>query len=340
MSRYVIIGAGAIGGTIGGRLAQAGRDVVLVARGPHLSALRERGLRLVDPDRAAELAIPAADGPDGVGLRPGDVLLLATKSQDTPAVLDAWASAPVEGGGTAAEELPLLCAQNGVENERAALRRFARTYGVCVWLPAVHLEPGVVAARSAPVAGVLEVGRYPHGVDDLVRAVVADLRAAGFAARGSADVMRWKYVKLLRNLGNAIDAAIVPGSGAEALRRWALTEARAVLAAAGVEVASYREEARRRRDIAISRPVPGLTETGSSTWQSLAKGAGSVETDYLNGEIVLLGRLHGVPTPVNERLQELASAAARDGRAPRTVAAADVLGVPRRREARRARACP
>ena len=59
-----------------------------------------------------------------------------------------------------------MCLQNGVANESAALRRFANVYGICVMLPASHLEPGLVVAHSAPVPGILDVGRFPDGVDD------------------------------------------------------------------------------------------------------------------------------------------------------------------------------
>ena len=58
------------------------------------------------------------------------------------------------------------------------------------------------------------------------------------------------------------------------------------------------------------KEVPGHEWAGSSSRQSLARGTGSIEADYLNGEIVLLGRLHSVPTPVNELLQREANAAA------------------------------
>ena len=64
------------------------------------------------------------------------------------------------------------------------------------------------------------------------------------------------------------------------------------------------------------RPVDGRNRGGGSTWQSLARGAGSVEVDFLNGEIVLLGRLHAVPTPVNAMLQRVVKRMAREGRAP------------------------
>src|ERR1700678_732075 len=81
--RYIIIGAGAVGGTIGGCLFQGGHDVVLVARGPHLDALRAHGLRLATPAGTYQLGIRAVGGPAEVGLREGDVLILAVKGQHT-----------------------------------------------------------------------------------------------------------------------------------------------------------------------------------------------------------------------------------------------------------------
>ncbi|HEY2286096.1 MAG TPA: 2-dehydropantoate 2-reductase N-terminal domain-containing protein, partial [Streptosporangiaceae bacterium] len=112
--RYIIIGAGAIGGAIGARLFESGHEVVLTARGAHLAALRESGLRFATPDGTATLRVPVAAGPAELPLRADDVLILAVKTQDATAALDAWAWEPVTGGGTAADSLPVLCAQNGV----------------------------------------------------------------------------------------------------------------------------------------------------------------------------------------------------------------------------------
>ena len=67
--RYIVIGAGAIGGTIGGKLAASGHEVVLVARGPHLDALRAKGLILATPDGTVTLDIPAVAGPGELDLR-------------------------------------------------------------------------------------------------------------------------------------------------------------------------------------------------------------------------------------------------------------------------------
>ncbi len=64
---------------------------------------------------------------------------------------------------------------------------------------------------------------------------------------------------------------------------------------------------------------------GGSSWQSLARRAGSIEADYLNGEIALLGRLHGVATPVNAALQEVANELARAGDPPESLSFAELL---------------
>ncbi|MFJ9948967.1 ketopantoate reductase family protein [Kitasatospora sp. NPDC091207] len=317
--RYIIIGAGAVGGTIGARLHEGGHDVLLVARGAHLTALRERGLRFGTPEGFRTLRIPVTDGPEGVGLRPDDVLLLAVKTQDTAAALAAWAPRPVAGGGTAGERLPLVCAQNGVENERLALRLFRVVLAMCVWLPSDHLEPGRVTAGGTPVSGVLRLGGHPAGDGgERAAAVAADLAGSAFEAAVDADVMRWKYAKLLSNLGNALDAVAgrIDGDPLAGLQRRVTAEGAAVLAAAGIPHHDPRELVRLVGEVMRQAPVAGAQRSGGSSWQSLARGTGSIETDHLNGEIVLLGRLHGAPAPLNEALRRLAGTFARTGRRP------------------------
>jgi 2-dehydropantoate 2-reductase len=311
--RYIIIGAGAVGGAIGGRLFDSGHEVVLVARGAHLAALRAHGLRLQLADGERQLRIPVVEGPDELTARDDDVLVLAVKTQDTPAVLEAWGSYGAgDGHGPA-----VVCAQNGVENERLALRRFAAVYGMCVWLPSSFLEPGVVRALCAPLTGMLTLGRYPTGDDATVRAITTDLEAAGFAAPVSEDVMAWKYAKLLANLANAAGAVLGPDDEAQRrLASLARAEGAAVLDAAGIAYVGEEEQQRVRGDrVRLPESNHGQGNR-SSTWQSLARGTGSIESDYLNGEIVLLGRRFGVPTPVNEALQHAANRAAREHRGP------------------------
>jgi 2-dehydropantoate 2-reductase len=325
--RYIVIGAGGVGGTIGGRLAQAGHEVVLVARGPHLDALRAQGgLRLATPEGTSVIDVPAVSGPDEIELTGDDVLLLTAKTQDAEAALAGWAWKPVRGGTVAAEDLPVLCAQNGVASERLALRRFRHVYGVCVWLPATHLEPGVVEAQGAPLSGLLHIGRYPAGTDKTIERIGADLAASRFLAPVVPDIMRWKHGKLLANLGNAIEAVCGLGDHSE-LRRRVRAEGKAALAAAGIAYARNEESAALRGDQVQIVKINGTERGGGSSWQSLTRGTGSIEADYLNGEIVLLGRERGVSTPVNEVLQRLANQAARERRTPGSLTADEVLAL-------------
>lgn len=302
--RYVVFGAGAVGGVIGGRLQQAGHDVTLVARGAHLDAIRSHGLTLHDPAGSVTLDVAAAASPAAAHLAPGDVVVLAMKTQHTAAALDDLVATGVPG-------LRVVCAQNGVENERLALRRLPDVYAMCVMLPATLHAPGVVLAHGSPCNGILDLGRYPAGTDDVAAAVAADLERAGFSARPDPAVMRWKYAKLLLNLGNALEAAVGSRAGIGDLWRRARAEAEACYAAAGIDWASDDEDRARREGVLRITPIEGFERGGGSSWQSLDRGAGTVETDFLNGEIVLLGRLHGVPTPVNEVLQQVAADLAR-----------------------------
>lgn len=319
--RFVIYGAGAIGGVIGGRLFEGGHDVVLIARGPHAVALRKEGLRLESPDGAALLPLPTVSTPAELVWRTDDVVILAMKSQDTPAAL-----ASLEA--VAPRELPIVCAQNGVENERLALRLFQNVYGICVMLPATHLEPAVVQAHSAPISGLLDIGRWPSGTDDTCAEIAAALTESTFESVARADIPRWKYGKLLMNLGNAIDAML----GGRAARQSSVAplareEGEQCLVTAGIPFVGQSEDAARRGDLLRTRPVGGQQRGGGSSWQSLARGTGSIEADYLNGEIVLLGRLHGFATPVNEKLRRLANDFAREGRAPGSLDEEELLSL-------------
>lgn len=321
--RYVVLGAGAIGGVIGGRLALAGCDVTLIARGAHLEALVARGLELREPDATQVLELPAVSSPAEASLRDGDCVLLCTKTQQSEVALDELRTAAGDA------EIFVCCAQNGIENERLALRRFAAVYGMRVILAGTHLEPGVVEVATAPVYGVLDVGCYPRGRDTRCDELAADLRRAGFDAQASEAVMSLKHRKLLSNLANALQAVAGDGDGPAAARVRSVleTEGRACLAAAGLEVAGEEDEAPRRERRGPLRPVAGALRRGSSSWQSLTRQTGDVEADFLNGEVVLLGRLHGVATPANSLLQRLAVEAARKRQPPGTVEIEEIVSL-------------
>jgi 2-dehydropantoate 2-reductase len=315
--RFLVYGAGAIGGVIGGRLHEHGHDVVLIARGPHYEAIRAHGLRLESPDAQIVLATPVVDDPRRIDFRDDDVVVLAMKSQDTDAALRHLVAVD-------RPEIPIVCAQNGVANERAAARHFRNVYGMTVMCPTVHLEPGVVQAVSSPVSGLLDVGRFPHGVDSTAETICAALSSATFESVPRPDIMRWKYGKLLMNLSNAVEAVCGTGTRGNELAVRARAEGVECLHAAGIAFVDSDEDRARRGDLLKRRPGD-TRSSGASSWQSLSRVTGSIESDYLNGEIVLLGRLHGIPTPVNELLQREANRLARERRPPGSVPAERLL---------------
>ena len=316
--RWIVVGAGAVGGVVGGLLANAGKDVTLIARGAHLDATRSRGLQVRTPQLDVVVECPAVGSVAEVTIDRGDVVLVAVKSQHSETALRELSSIADPGA-------VIVCLQNGLENERIAARRFADVLSVPVMLPSTIVEPGVVAAWGAPHPGGLDVGRYPDApVDDLVSAVCGGFEAAGFQSTPRADVSRWKRRKLVMNVGNAVQALVGLGSG-QRLRELATAEAEACFAAAGLEVASIEEDVANREGRMEVTDIPGLTRGGGSSWQSLVRGTGSIEADYLNGEICLLGRLHGVPTPVNALLQRHANEAAAAGLAPGSTTEEELL---------------
>lgn len=315
--RYVVYGAGAIGGVVGARLLRAGIPVVLVARGAHLAAIRRSGLVLRSPEGSETCAAPAVADPSELAFRDDDVVLLATKTQDAAAALDALRAA-------AGAAVPVVCLQNGLESARLALRRFERVLGSLLVLPTSHLEPGVVLVHSAPVPGIVDLGRFPSGADALAEGVAGDLRRAGFASEVRAEIQPWQWAKLLTNLLNALHAACGPDADFGELPAALRAEGEACLRAAGipfVDAAAFRARA---RGVVRLAPIEGQARGGGSSWQSLARGSGSIEADFLNGEIALLGRTHGVSTPLNAALQSLAARLARERRPPASLSPAEL----------------
>jgi 2-dehydropantoate 2-reductase len=301
-----------VGGVVAARLCAAEREVVVIARGAHLAAIQAGGLRLETPNEVFVAEMPAVAHPSEVAWRPDDVVVLATKTQDSTAALDALRASAGSG-------VPVVCCQNGVTNERLALRRFTHVYAMLVVLPSAHTEPGVVVAQSKAAPGVLDLGRYPRGTNARCEAIASDLTAATFGARPDPEVMRLKYAKLKMNLGNALQAVCSEQREAADLLRRAREEADACFDAAKISCAADTELAARRRDFIQPAPVGGRMRGGGSSWQSLARGLGSIEADYLNGEICLLGGLHGIPTPVNRAFCDIANEVARAGGEPGSV---------------------
>ena len=309
--RFIIYGIGAIGGTFAAALAQAGHDVLGIARGRMLETIgRNGGLTFKTPAGSSLVQFPVVAAPRDIQFRPDDVIFLAMKGQDTAEALDALRAAGVTTQA-------VVCAQNGVNNERAALRLFPNVYGMTVMLPADFVTPGEVICYGTPKLGLVDVGRYPQGLDDNVALIASAMDSAGFAAFPLEHVMQSKYGKLRDNLGNVIEAALGHGARSSTLMEPIQAEADRVYDAAGIERIPIGNADPRRKGLMELGAVEGVTRTGGSSIQSLKRGTGTIETDWLNGEIVLLGRLHGVPTPLNAALvaigQELVEKGAKPG---------------------------
>jgi 2-dehydropantoate 2-reductase len=312
--RIIVYGIGAIGGAIAAQLSFSGDEVIGIARGRQLDAIRASGLTLSTPQGTRTARFPVHADPAEISFRPDDVVLLTMKTPDTLGALQRLNAA---GAAT----LPVFCFQNGVANEPLALRFFANVYGATVMLPADYDTPGEVAAYFAPKIGAFDIGRYPSGTDDTVEKLCGVLKASGFIVDPRDNVMSSKYRKLLANLRNIIDAAL---GDTELQRKWyakARAEAEAVLSAAGIDW--DKTDAMAREELTITA-ISGRTRVGSSTLQSIVRGTGSLETDFLNGEIVLLGRFHGMATPVNSALCKLSVELA-SGRMPPQSAGDDMI---------------
>ena len=293
--------------------------------------LRSKGLTYRDPEGDRLLHIPVVDHPRAIEWRQDDAVLLAMKSQGTEdAVRELAAVAP--------PTVAVVCAENGVENERLALRRFSNVYGMCVMMPASHLDPGVVEADSHPVVGVLDLGRFPAGVDATAELLAADLSSSGFQSRPDPAVMSWKYQKLLMNLTTAVRAVCgpdVPGDEATERIRKMLdqqlqAEAISCFQRAGITLPRPEDRQARWGGALTRRPLPGSRALAGSGWQSLARRTGSSEADYLNGEVTLLGRLYGVATPANDLVGRLSNELSRSQKPPGSVSVgelADALGM-------------
>ena len=308
--RYIIYGAGAVGGVIGSALHAIGKEVLLITRGAHLEAIKSKGLTLETLHGSETFSIPAVGSVHEARIDECDCVVLTMKSQDTEEALRDLV-------GSASRNIRIYCAQNGVENERLALRRFRSVHAILTLLPATLIEPGVIQHIAEPKKGVLDVGRYPAGADNDAYAFSTDLSKAGFSSRCMDDIMPWKYGKLVQNAFTAVGAMCKPGRACQALSNAIAAEAEECLRRAGVSWISQPELSKRRTSAFTVSSTIGTHALGrSSLWQSLDRKAGTVETAYYNGEIALIGRLSGAECFLNTAVMEVSDKMARDGARP------------------------
>lgn len=298
--RIAVVGAGGVGGYFGARLAAAGDDVVFVARGRHLAAIRADGLRVHSP--TGDLWVPPhAAVPSVADVGAADVVLVAVKLWDTEDV--ATQLRPLARAGAT-----VISFQNGVQKDdvlRAHLPADRVLGGVC-YISAFIEEPGVVRHNSA--LQKLVFGAYGGDAEGgrRARAFLERCRAAGVEAEVSADIERvvWEKFVFLVGLSGTTAAVrqpigVVRGTpGTRTLLRDVMAEAVAVGRARGVALDPGLPDER----LAFCDTLPaGMT---SSMHHDLDHG-NRLELPWLSGAVAALGRELGVPAPRNATIADL-----------------------------------
>jgi len=303
--RIAVLGAGGVGAYYGGLLARAGHDVVLLARGANLEALRSRALEVRTPEGAFTVAVEATGDASGLGCV--DLAIVAVKTYSLAQIAPAAARAAVAG----AIVVPLL---NGVEAAEALVRAgvpSGAVLGGLTQVSAVRTAPGVVERRS-PFQRVV-VGEMAGGFSERAERVAAAFRAAGADASASPDVTAelWRKLAFIAPMAAACGLSRSPVGpilslplGTLLVER-AVRETFAVARALGVALGGQDEE--ESRTIAFIRSLPGGLKP--SFLLDLEAG-GPTEIDDLCGAVSRLGRRAGVPTPVHDTAAAALSVAA------------------------------
>ena len=293
--RIAVFGAGAVGGYFGARLAAAGHDVVFIARGSHLEAIRKTGLRIESPN--GDLTIhpaQATDDPASVG--PADYLMFAVKLFDTEPI--AHACRPMVGPGTT-----VLALQNGVETEEILGRILGPQHvlGGTVYIAAVVAEPGLI--RQTGQFARMIFGELDGSASKRGQMFETACKQAGIDAVFSPAVMTeiWMKFIVLVALSGATTVTRLPVGLLRAdpdtrmLLYSAIAEAAAVGRARGVALPEDAVE----RQMAVLDGWP--PEMVASMLHDLNAGK-RMEVDYFSGAVARLGRQCGIPTPVHDTL--------------------------------------
>ena len=316
--KVAVIGAGAVGGLVGGLLAEAGEDVTLIGRAAHVERIRERGLRLrgVVGERVVRV-----DAAESLEERP-DLAVFAMKTQDLAAACRE--AAPVIGRN------PVVTMQNGLRCDRIARRFFdpAQVVGCVVYSMATFLEPGEI---ECGVRGWLTIGDAFSPRPSRLREIKRTLEKA-LPVRISRDIAASRRTKLVTNLNNALPAVtgrplqeVYFSDQTSALPLRLMREGLETLSAAGLGIDRSPQALAMRLAARLPESVPaalfkaasktrlGGTPMFGSTWQSVMRGS-PTEVDYLNGEILALGERIGHPTPYNARVVRLVHEVEESGR--------------------------
>jgi 2-dehydropantoate 2-reductase len=325
--RFIIHGAGAVGSLVGGLLAGSGAEVILIARDEHAAAVNHYGLLIKSPkgDRLVK-NLSAVCSPNEITPRSDDVIFITVKTQQTPASVQSLREA-------FSEDTPVFCVQNGVRNEELAARRFLHVYGVMAGLCVNFLSPGVIAHTMSDRIGI---GNYPLGCDNLAILAAERLEDAGFHVSTHESIISVKWSKLLLNLNNAtyaiIDSHLQLGYVTPSISSFmadVMEEGLQVLYQSGISlhdsndpynidrrIAELQSVVEDREKILAAQRLPDELRAYPSTWMDLKQKRGDTEVGFLNGEIVLLGEKHAIPTPYNSTLLQIVESMAAEREEP------------------------
>jgi 2-dehydropantoate 2-reductase len=296
--RIAVMGTGGIGGFFGGRLAQAGNDVTFIARGAHLAAMKQDGLKVESALGDIHIARPSVtDNPAEIG--PVDLVLFGVKLWDTESA--ARSIAPIVGPDTA-----VISFQNGVQKDdvlREVLGERAVVGGVA-YISATIAAPGVI--RHAGALQRLVFGEYDGKASPRTTAFLEACKAAGINAEISGDIRRalWeKFVFLVGLSGTTASTrhTIGPVRGNPQTRAFLLDVMREVVAvglAEGIALAPDFADDR----LAFCDTLP--TDMTSSMHNDRERG-NRLEVQWLSGDVAARGKRLGVPTPANRAIYDI-----------------------------------
>ena len=287
-----VIGAGGTGGFYGGALARAGQEVTLIARGPHLAAIKQNGLR-VNSVLIGDfhLDIAATDNPAEIG--PVDLAILAVKSWGTEYAIKAMS--PLVGSDTM-----IISTQNGIDSERQLQAAFGpeNVLGCTVTVSAKIESPGVVTQAGGP--GSVVLGEMAGGPSDRVNRLVSTFNEAGLPTAAHENVKRALWEKFI---------FISALSGMTALTRRPIGD----IFAQPTTTEMYRQVLEEVAEVGRAEGVDLPQDTASKIFKTTQArepfiigsmghdliAGNAIEIGLLNGRVTELGRLHGIPTPAN-----------------------------------------
>jgi len=286
------MGAGSVGGYLGGMLARGGHDVSLIARGAHLAAIRENGLRVVRDHEEFTVRCAATDNPAEVG--PVELALLTTKTYQNAAAVPAMA--PMVGPDTT-----VLCLQNGIDSYLTPAEAFGagRVMAGAVYIEAGRDGPGV--ARQAGDVVRVVFGETDGSLSERGRAIAEALNSSRVPAELTDDIRAGLWSKFLfiatmaglTSMARATLAELMPRSEWREVVMGCLREIEAAGRANGVNFPPDIYET------TLAYIENNLADLQASMHTDVTAGR-PLELEALNGAVVRAGRAGSVPTPIND----------------------------------------